>query len=98
MLLRRCQRKALVALLHYFAARLPVRPNAADIGHEDARLAGNVRPQVPGVGAEHERRVGHFGDVRRPLLFGFGCCFDSGQVVLAQVIDAVRDPLDMLFD
>src|SRR5687767_6496478 len=45
----RRKREALVAVGGDLVARLAVFADAADVGHEDARLAGDVGAHVPGV-------------------------------------------------
>ena len=52
--------EALVVVLHHGLAGGDVGRKAADIGHEHARLAGNVGADVPGAAGRAQR------DVRRP--------------------------------
>ena len=51
-------------------ADLAVDADAADIGHEDARLAGDVGAHVPGIGLRIERALRHLVDVGHPFLLG----------------------------
>ena len=44
----------------------PVRPDATGVGHEHARLPGDVRTQVPGVGPPHQRQCGVVVSVLHP--------------------------------
>src|SRR5258705_3197523 len=53
-LLRGHHRKTLVALRRHVVADLAVDSNAADIWHEDLRLARDVGAHVPGIGLRIE--------------------------------------------
>src|ERR1700730_14684932 len=92
------QRESFVVLRRYFVALLAVDSDAADVGHEDARLARHIRPDIPGVGGGIEGFVGHFVDVLEPQGFSFDSGFDAIEVVPGQVADAVRDPVNVLLD
>src|SRR6185295_16990668 len=69
----------------------------ADIGHEDARLARDVGAKIPGIGFRKERARGHLGDVRHPGALSHRLRLQDSRAALAHVIDAVRQPVDMLF-
>src|SRR5882757_3386459 len=96
--LRARHRKAFIALGCDLVADLPVRADAADIGHEDARLARHVGAHVPGIGLRIERGVGDLVDVGDPLFLGPLLRLDRLEAVLAYVGDAIADPVDMLLD
>lgn len=49
--------KPLIAFRGDVVADFSVGPDAADIGHEDARLAGDVSAHVPGIGLRMEARA-----------------------------------------
>src|SRR5437867_12241556 len=81
-----------------FVARLPVGADPANVGHEDARLAGDVRAHVPGVGPRIERGVAHLVDVRDPGFLGLDGGLDHRAAVRAQEGDALGDPVHVLLD
>ena len=93
------QFKAFIAVGGDFGGALAVHVHAAGVGHEDARFAGHVGAEVPGVaGLRHQGRVGGFVDVLDPCIDGFGRWLDLFDALALQVIDTVRDPLDVLLD
>src|SRR5262249_35032933 len=96
----RPEHETVVSLCGGLVALLPIssHPSGAEIGHEYTRFAGDVGTHVPGIGAGHQRRVDDAGDMRDPLLLRLDRCFDRREVVLAQIREARRDPLDMLLD
>src|SRR5262250_3425572 len=98
LLLRARHDKTLVALGGDLVANLPVRPDAADIGHEDARLAGNVGAHVPGIGLRIERGPGDLVDMGDPLVLGALLSLHGIELAIAHVADDVRDPVDVLLD
>src|SRR2546426_10570144 len=87
---RLCQYKSLVALGRDLLALLPVTTDTfrPQIGQEGARFAGNVGTHVPGVRADHQRRVDDLVDMRNPLLLRLGDRLDAGLAGLAHVVDA----------
>ena len=87
-----------VAFRRHVVAFLPVGSDAADVGHEDARLAGDVRAHVPGVGLRVERHVADLVDVLDPGVFRLHGRLDARLAALAQVRDAVGDPVHVLLD
>src|SRR5882724_5504185 len=89
-------RKSLVALCGHVIADLPVGPDAADIGHEDARLAGDVGAHVPGIGLRIERRGGDLVDMGDPSVLGLPRSFHGLESMMAHVSHAIGDPVDML--
>src|SRR6516162_84518 len=91
-------RKALVTSGRNLVAFLPVVSDAADIGHEDAGLAGDVCAHVPGIGARIERGVADLVDVLDPGFLRLRGRFYARAAPLAQIGDAVGDPIDMLLD
>src|SRR5262245_4101963 len=78
--------EALVALGGDCVAHFPIDADAADVGHEHARLAGDVRPHVPGVGLRVESGVAHVVDVLHPLALCPHGRLDGGGVKPAQMV------------
>src|SRR6188472_4374338 len=64
--LRRRHDKTFIALRRDVVADLAIDADAADIGHEDLRFAGNVGAHVPGIGLRIERGMGDLVDMRHP--------------------------------
>src|ERR1700754_3128713 len=95
---RRRDRKPPIALGRDVVADLTIDADAADIGHENARLARNVRAHVPGIGLRIERLVRDLVDVLDPAVLRFPTRFDDIQIVPAHMGDAVGNPVDMLLD
>src|SRR5215469_13138567 len=91
-------REAGIIIRRDLVAFLPVGSDAADIGHEDAGLAGDVRAHVPGVGARIERGVADLVDMLDPGFLRLRGCFYSLAAVFPQIGDAVDDPVDVLLD
>src|SRR4051812_9507619 len=87
-----------VARLGHLVALLAVRPDTAGIGHEHARLAWDVGPEVPGVGEHEHGLVRHLVDVGDPFLLGVLVGLHHVETVLAHVLDGAGDPLDVLLD
>src|SRR4051812_46185128 len=58
--------EAPVAVGHHLLADLRVTGEAPHIGQEDARLAGDVRAHVPGIGERKERALGDLAHVLDP--------------------------------
>src|SRR5204862_1433858 len=79
-------------------ARLGVPGKAADVRHEHARLPGNVRAHVPGVGRREQGQVRDRVDVVDPGVLGLDGGVDRNEVSRPQVGDAVGDPVDVLLD
>src|SRR5712672_3686935 len=88
-------RKALIALRRDAVAYLAIGPDAADIGHENPWLAGNVGAHVPGIGLRIERGVRDLVDVRDPIVLGVLLCFHDLKAAVAHPGDAVGDPVDV---
>src|SRR5204862_3072801 len=78
-------------------AVLAVCGGAADVGHEHSRLAGYVRPEVPGVRGRVERVAGDVGDMGGPRVLGRRGRLDAVEPVRPQVLQAACDPVDVLF-
>jgi selenocysteine lyase/cysteine desulfurase len=97
-LLRPRHRKPLIALRRNLVADLTVWPDAADIRHENPRLAGDVGAHVPGIGLRVERGVGDLVDVGDPAVLGFLLRLHGVEAALAQIRETVGDPVDMLLD
>ena len=95
-ILSRRQDEPLVAIGGDFIALLLVGGDAADIGHEDARLAGNIGAHVPGVRQRIERAVGDLVGVLDPGILGSLLGLDALQPIVAQMRQAAGDPVDML--
>src|ERR1700730_6770076 len=92
----RRQDEPLVALGGDFIALLLVGSDAADIGHEDPRLARNIGAHVPGVRQRIERAVGDLVGVLDPGILGSLLWLDALQAIVAQMFEAMGDPVDML--
>ena len=90
--------EAFVAVGGDVVAALSVGTDTAGVGHEDPRLARNVGAQVPRVGEHVHRLVGDVADVLNPIDLGLRVGVDHVDGVLTQVLDEVRDPLDVLLD
>src|SRR5438093_732363 len=78
-------------------ALLAVRRDTAAVRHVDARLAWNVRAEIPrrtrrvDSDAEGERR-----DLRHPLVLRLGPRLDDGQALVAHVGEQVGEPFHVL--
>src|SRR5882672_5137691 len=70
----------------------------ASVGQHPARLALDVRAEIPGVGPGDECRIGGLVVMRHPLVFRILCRLDDFQIPAAHVLDAVVDPLDLLLE
>jgi hypothetical protein len=68
----------LVSIPGDFVALSLIRGDAADIRHKDARLAWDIRPEVPGIGEQVECRIGDLVDVLDPFVLGLLGGFNSG--------------------
>src|SRR3954453_12861731 len=77
-------------------AVFPVGPDPADVGHEDARLAGDVGSGVPGPGQGIEGGIGYLVNVRHPSIFRRWSRLDRLKVVGLQVREAFGNPIDVL--
>src|SRR6476660_307829 len=86
------EKEALVALFRDLAAFLDVAGKAADVGHEDARLAGDVHAQIPGAAGVAQRPAGQLADVGAPVLLGLLARLDARQAVIPQIPETVGDP------
>src|SRR4051812_27896961 len=84
-------RKSLIALRRDIVADLAIDPNAADIGHEDLRLARDVGAHVPGIGLRIERGVCDLVDMRHPPVLSVLLRFDGRKPVVAHIADAIGD-------
>src|SRR5258708_39139100 len=60
-----------------------------------AQLAGNVRAEIPGVGAREERIVRQREHLRSPRFLRGNCCLDPGEIALAKVIEQSSDPVSL---
>src|SRR5262245_24219005 len=92
------QRETLVATLCDLRTAAPEGPNASGVDHEDAGLAGDVRPRVPGVGLGKQRSGRALVRMLDPGVLRSDRRFDRGEVELVQVSDAVGRPLHVLLD
>src|ERR1700712_2157015 len=71
LLLRRARHpETLIALGGDVVADLAIDADAADIRHEDARLARDVGAHVPGIGLRIERAMRDFVDMGHPFVLG----------------------------
>src|SRR5262245_6557439 len=64
------QDEALVSPSRHLVAFCDVARKAADVGHEDARFAGDVDAQIPGAASVAQRAAGKLGHVRTPRILG----------------------------
>ena len=87
-----------VVVADHLVARRPVDVDATDVRQEHPRLAGHVGAHVPRVGGGVERDVGAVVDVLHPARLRRLGGLDRGVAVLAQVVEAVGDPVDVLLD
>src|SRR5215212_5303095 len=79
-------------------AFLSIGADSADVGHEDARLAGDVGPGVPRFGQRIKRGVGYLVDVRHPRILRLGRRFDSLEISLSHKRKTIGNPVDVLLD
>ena len=80
-------------------ADLPVVRHPARVRHEHARLAGNVRAEIPGVlRLRQHRGFGGRVHLAHPGLHRFIRGLDAGQTAISHMRDAVGDPLHVLLD
>src|SRR4051794_22488882 len=93
---RLLQGVALVAARGDLVAPLAVGAHAARVGEDPARLALDVRAQVPGVGPGDQGRVGELVVVRDPAVLRLPGGLDHRPAGLPHVPDAVADPLHLL--
>src|SRR6478752_6055936 len=89
------QHETLVPARRDLVAFLDVSRKPADVGHEHARLAGDVDAQVPRTAGVAQRTARRLADVRHPLLLRRQARLDAPEVARAQVGDAVGDPVDV---
>lgn len=66
-------------------------------GHEHPWLAGDICPEVPRVAGREQRVSSDHVDVVDPIALGLLFGFDYSKAVAAHVVDAVADPVDVLF-
>src|SRR3954447_4690726 len=77
-------------------AFLPIGADAADVGHEHARLAGDVGTHVPGCREWVQRRVSDLIDVLDPVLLCSARRLDAIELAVGEVAEAIGDPVDVL--
>src|SRR5436190_21345336 len=70
----------------------------AGVGQHPARLALDIRAEIPGVGPGDECGIRGLVVMRQPMVFGILCRLDDFQILAAHVLDAVVDPLDLLLE
>src|SRR5262245_40796069 len=80
---RRGQREAFVILFGDVVAAVAIGLPAADIGHEDMRLARDIVAQVPAVGERIERLLGGLVDLLDPFFLRLRRRFDRAELALA---------------
>src|ERR1700722_12002807 len=73
----RLHHATLVALRGHLLALVAIDREAADVGHENARLPWHVGAEVPAVGQRIDRAFGHLVDVRHPLILRRGGGLDA---------------------
>src|SRR5437667_4926391 len=61
----------------------------AGVGQHPARLALDIRAEIPRVGPGDECRIGGLVVMRHPLVFRILCRLDDFQIPAAHVLDAV---------
>lgn len=94
------EREALVVLFGDLGALPAIAADAfrAEIRQEAVRLAVNVGPHVPGIGASHQSCVHDLCDVSTPRVLRLRRRFDRRKLVPTHVGDAFRNPLDVLLN
>src|SRR5438477_10771972 len=70
----------------------------AGVGQHPARLALDIRAEIPGVSPGDECGIGGLVVMRHPLVLRILCRLDDFQIPAAHVLDAVVDPLDLLLE
>ena len=95
---RDAELEAVVAGVADRGAALAVAGLSARVGHHHPGLAGDVGAHVPGVRPPEQRLASHLGDVFHPGVLRFLGGLDAGPPVLAHVLDAVGDPVDVVLD
>src|SRR4051794_20473309 len=90
------QSKTFVALGRDLVALLLIRGDAADIGHEDTGLARNIGADIPRIGQRIESVISDFVVVLHPGILCILLRLDARQAVVAQALEAIRDPIDVL--
>src|SRR5262245_30287855 len=92
------QDEPLVAIRRDLIASLPIGPDAADVRHEHAWLAGDIRPHVPGIRQRIQRSVADVVDVGYPRVLGVPGSLDAAERPRAEMREALGDPVDVLLD
>src|ERR1700722_5887178 len=92
------EREALVVVRRDLVALRSIGVDTADVGHEHARLALDVGPDVPGVPLGEQGEVGQRGDECHPVVLGLRRGLDAPEAGRAQVDEAVGDPVHVLLD
>src|SRR5690242_10106156 len=93
------QAKTVIAVGRHARAGLAIARHPAGIGHENPRLSGNIRAEIPGVlRLRLQRGVCRFVDMIDPVGHRLLRRFDPSETTLAHMIDAGRDPFPVLFD
>src|SRR5690349_12468886 len=87
--------KALVPVGSHLVTLLTVGAHAANIRHEDARLARDIGSHVPRVRARVQRHIGDLVDVLDPRVLGFAAGLDLCVLVVLEESQARRDPVDV---
>src|SRR5258708_1794442 len=88
-------RESLVPSFGAFPAFCHVCRQTTGEGQHLARLAGNVRAQIPGVGAREESSVRQREHLRSPRFLRWDRCLDPRAIALAKVIQQPSDPVSL---
>src|SRR5260370_12880018 len=88
-------RESLVPSFGAFPAFCHVCRQTTGEGQHLARLARNVRAEIPGVGAREESSVRQREHLRSPRFLRGDCCLDSRAIALAKVIQQSSDPVSL---
>ena len=93
---RECE--SLIPVRYDLLAFAAIVGEAALVGHEDPRFAGDVGAKVPAVGGSLQTNPSDLLVMVPPLLFRLWLGLDRCVVVSAHIGKAVGDPVDMLLD
>src|ERR1700676_628609 len=83
-------RESFVVSFGAFVAFRDVCRKPAGEGQHLARLPGDVRANIPGVGAREESRLRYLMHLRAPRFFGGDRCFEPRAAALAKVVQQLN--------
>src|SRR6266436_7445491 len=94
--LRSVHGKTLVVFRRDLVALLTIGTNTTAVGQHTARLALDVRAQIPGMGFCNQRCIGDLIVMGHPSVLRLLCRFDDLEAISTHIADAVVDPFDLL--